>query len=93
MTPTHLDISTLTTAEAKTVVQHVRQDEDVYGDVWGTETPQAEPLGLERFMVQQDKLFVVVAVVLVIWLGIAFFLMRTDRRIARLEERLEHDAP
>ena len=32
-----------------------------------------------------DKLYVVLGVVLIIWLGIAAYLVRTDRRIARLE--------
>jgi CcmD family protein len=71
----------------------VAQQEDVYGETWGqTEIPRAEPVGLERYMVEQDKLFVVVAVVLIIWLGLAFFLLRTDRRIAQLENRLDQQA-
>lgn len=53
-----------------------------------TEIPVAEPQGLERYMVQQDKLYVVLAVVLLIWFGLLFFLYRTDRRLARIEREL-----
>jgi CcmD family protein len=57
-----------------------------------TEIPTAPPVGLERQMVQHDKLFVVVAVVLVIWLGLLLFLFRTDRRLARVERDLRTSA-
>lgn len=82
----------LSAEEAAAAVSALQQD-DAYGEVWGSEVPQAEPLGLERFMVEQDKLFVVVAVVLVIWIGLLVFLFRTDRRIAALERRLERETP
>ncbi len=45
--------------------------------------------GIERVMLAQDKLPVVLAVVLVIWLGIALLLLRTDRRLSRIERRLD----
>lgn len=47
--------------------------------------PSKVPVGFEAFMLSQDKMYVVVAVVLVIWLGILFYLYQTDRRIAKLE--------
>ena len=43
---------------------------------------------LDQAMLDNDKLFVVLAVVLIIWLGIAWFIYRTDRRIGRLESTL-----
>lgn len=43
---------------------------------------------LESVMLAEDKLFVVLAVVLVIWFGIILFLVRNDRKIAALERRL-----
>lgn len=55
--------------------------------------PSAEPVGLERQMVQADKLYVVLAVVLVIWAGLLLFLFRTDRRLARLERDLPPTSP
>ena len=58
-----------------------------------TGVPDAPPVGLERHMLQQDKLYVVMAVVLLIWLGVAFYLFRTDRRIAHLEKLAEPAEP
>lgn len=61
-----------------------------YDSVWTTTgVPEQQPTGLETVMLAEDKLYVVLAVVLLIWFGIAFFLVRTDRRLARLERRLE----
>ncbi len=43
---------------------------------------------LENVMLSEDKLFVVLAVVLVIWFGIIILLFRNDRKIAALEQRI-----
>ncbi|PAP77499.1 CcmD family protein [Rubrivirga marina] len=51
-----------------------------------TEQP---PQGIERTMLAQDKLPVVLAVVLIVWLGVLLLLFRTDRRLARVERRLD----
>ena len=53
------------------------------------DAPDAPPVGSEHFMLQQDKLYVVLGVVLIIWLGISAYLVRTDRRLARLEREAE----
>ena len=45
--------------------------------------------GLERVMLREDKLPVVLAVVLVIWLGVLVLLARTDRRLSRVERQLD----
>ncbi|MEM1044071.1 MAG: CcmD family protein [Bacteroidota bacterium] len=60
----------------------------VYDSVWAA-LPEAAPVGLEAVMLQQDKLYVVLAVVLIIWFGVLFFLLRTDRRLARIEQDLD----
>ena len=39
----------------------------------------------EEFMLSNDKLFVVLAVVLIIWAGLITYIIATDRRISRLE--------
>ena len=57
-----------------------------YDSVWAQQ--QASQSGLETVFLAQDKLYVVLAVVLIIWLGIVFYLYRTDRKIARLEDSL-----
>ena len=40
---------------------------------------------LETVMLDNDKLLVVLAVVLIIWIGITVFIFATDRKINRLE--------
>lgn len=60
-----------------------------YDSVWSnTEVPVQQREGLEKVMLQEDKLYVVLAVVLIIWLGIIFFIYRTDRKIDRLERKM-----
>ncbi len=59
-----------------------------YDSIWATTAPQAEPTPLERTMLAEDKLFVVLAVVLIIWFGILFLILNTDRKIRRLERSL-----
>lgn len=60
-----------------------------YDSVWAnTNIPVAEPTGLEAMMLSDDKIFVVLGVVLIIWFGITFFLYRTDRKLSDLERRV-----
>ena len=44
--------------------------------------------GFESTMLANDKLYVVLTVVLIIWFGILFFLFRTDKKITALENDL-----
>jgi CcmD family protein len=61
-----------------------------YDSTWAIEqVPERGPVGSERFMLAEDKLFVVLGVVLVIWFGLAAYLFRTDRVLGRLERALE----
>ncbi len=70
--------------------QQTPQETDVataYDSTWATgQIPEQGPVGTERVMLAQDKLYVVLAVVLVIWLGIAYYIFRTDRKIVALEK-------
>jgi len=60
-----------------------------YDSTW-TEQPAAQsPTGLDRIMGQGGKIYVVLAVVLLIWIGLVTVLFRTDRKIDRLERRLD----
>lgn len=62
-----------------------------YDSTW-TEQPETEtPDGLERVMLADGKIYVVLAVVLLIWFGLLAVLIRTDRKINRLERRLDED--
>ena len=62
-----------------------------YDSTWA-EQPEAQsqqPSGLDRIMGQSGKIYVVLAVVLLIWIGLLTLLFRTDRKIDRLERRLD----
>lgn len=60
-----------------------------YDSVWtNPELPTQTASGLEAVMLSQDKLYVVLAVVLVIWLGLLFFVLRTDRKLDKLERKI-----
>jgi CcmD family protein len=62
-----------------------------YDSTW-TETRDEVPAassGFEQTMVSGGKIYVVLAVVLIIWFGLVVFLFRTDRKIARLERRID----
>lgn len=61
-----------------------------YDSIWAhSGMPAQQPAGIERVMLAEDKLFVVLAVVLVIWFGLAFFVFRTDRKILNLERTVQ----
>lgn len=62
-----------------------------YDTLWtGQEdVPVQESMGLERVMLAEDKLFVVLAVVLIIWIGLALMIFRTDRKLDRLERTMD----
>ncbi len=60
-----------------------------YDSTWAMEQiPEMGPVGSEIFMLAEDKLFVVLAVVLIIWAGIAYYLFKTDRQIKALEKSM-----
>lgn len=64
--------------------------ETAYDTVWAADVPVADPSPLEAVMLADDKLFVVLAVVLVIWFGIVVMLVRTERKIRSLERSLDN---
>ncbi len=72
--------------------QQARPDTaSAYDSTW-TEQPAAQqPDPLEQVMLTDGKIYVVLAVVLLIWIGVVTLLVRTDRKIDRLERRLEAD--
>ena len=61
-----------------------------YDSIWA-QAPSQGPVGLETVFLAEDKLYVVLAVVLIIWFGLIFFLYRTDRKLERLERSLKQD--
>ena len=65
-----------------------------YDSVWvGSGVPVQEEQGLEKVMLAEDKLYVVLAVVLIIWIGLIFFVYRTDRKVTRLERKVDERIP
>ena len=60
-----------------------------YDSVWANpDLPTQAASGLEAVMLSQDKLYVVLAVVLIIWFGLLFFVLRTDRKLDKLERKI-----
>lgn len=76
---------------------HALQDQNQatpYDSVWAhSEVPVQEEQGIEKVMLAEDKLYVVLAVVLLIWFGLIFFIYRTDRKIDRLERKIDERIP
>ncbi len=62
-----------------------------FDSIWtGSNIPTQPPSGLERVMLSDDKILVVLGVVLIIWFGIMALILRNDRRIGQLETELEN---
>ena len=60
-----------------------------YDSIWGNpDIPVQAVSGFDQVMLSNDKLFVVLAVALIIWFGLVLFIFRTDRRLDRLERTL-----
>jgi hypothetical protein len=73
-----------------TIQQDTTGISTAYDSIWAVaEVPVQERTGIERVALAEDKLFVVLAVVLLIWFGIVFLLLRTDRKIERLERKVD----
>lgn len=67
----------------------IRSTPTAYDSLWANaDAPVQAVSGLDQVMLSQDKLFVVLAVVLIIWFGLVFFVFRTDRKLDRLERTL-----
>lgn len=64
-----------------------------FDSIWTNNIPTKAPSPLEEIMLSHDKLYVVLAVVLIIWIGITIFLLRTDKRIDQLERLVDEGIP
>ena len=61
-----------------------------YDRLWaGSEVPTQALSGMEQVMLSNDKLYVVLAVVLIIWIGIVILLLRNDARLKSVERTME----
>lgn len=63
----------------------------VYDSTWAEQPPGQQATGLDQIMGGGGKIYVVLAVVLIIWVGLLTVLFRTDRKIDRLERRMDGD--
>lgn len=83
----------VTAPPAATTTDTTEVDTTAYDSVWasGSEIPAKEPEGFEQMMVADGKIYVVLAVVLIIWFTLLAFLFRTDRRIRTVERQIEDD--
>lgn len=64
----------------------------VYDSVWSASDTLATattPDTMEQLMVADGKIYVVVAVLLLIWFGLLLYLFRTDRKLDRLEREIK----
>ena len=64
----------------------LRADSIVHGTSVTTLPGHVSATGPARLLFEQDKLYTVVAVLLIVWLGLAVLLLRNDRRLDRLEK-------
>ena len=70
-----------TTAVVDTLTQ-------AYSDIWQASSNDQQT-GIIGFLSSNDLIFVVLAVTLIIWFVLLFFMIRIDRRLGQLEK--EHD--
>ena len=72
------------------LIQEVQDASTAYDSLWaGASIPTQDLSGLEQVMLTHDKLYVVLAVVLIIWIGIVILLLRNDARLASVERIME----
>ena len=61
-----------------------------YSDKWDGPAMEQSSLFIQ-FMGSNDLIFVVLAVTLIIWSVLAFYLVRVDRKITSLEKKLKNN--
>lgn len=60
-----------------------------YADKWNPNLEQAEHSGyIMQTLASNNLIFVVLCVTLIIWFILLFFIIRTDRKVSKLEETL-----
>jgi hypothetical protein len=83
-------VPTQSAMAATSVLQEVQDASTAYDSVWaGANIPTQDLSGLEQVMLSHDKLYVVLAVVLIIWIGIVILLLRNDARLTSVERTIE----
>jgi len=63
-----------------------------YDSLWAVNgIPTQAPSALEKIMLSDEKIFVVLAVVLIIWFGVIFLIIRNDRHLDKVERSVEEN--
>lgn len=60
-----------------------------YGDKWAGPESADQAGSIIAAMASYDLIFIVLGVSLIIWFVLLFFIIRTDRKVSRLEETLK----
>ena len=61
-----------------------------FDSIWANPDASATPLSqLDLIMLADDKILVVLAVLLLVWIGLMLLTWRTDKHLDALERRLE----
>ena len=61
-----------------------------YSNIWaGTES--VAPNAIIAFMYSNDLIYVVLGVTLIIWIVLLYFMIRVDRKVASLEEKINSE--
>lgn len=76
--------------KADFLLQEAQDASTAYDSVWaGGDVPTQALSNMEQVMLAHDKLYVVLAVVLIIWIGIVILLLRNDARLKSVERTIE----
>lgn len=59
-----------------------------YSDQWGAMDQMEEASAFVQMMASNDLIFVVLGVSLIIWFVLLFFMVRVDRKVTKLENKL-----
>jgi len=64
-----------------------------YSDKWAGVENTEQASAFVQFMSSNDLIFVVLGVSLIIWFVLLFFMISVDRKVSKLEKKLEKDSP
>ena len=60
-----------------------------YDTIWAGSDAPLHSSPLEQLMLADDKIYVVLAVILIIWFGLMLFVLRTDKKLGRMEREMD----
>ncbi len=63
-----------------------------YTDQWAGAESAEQTSAVITAMASHDLIFIVLGVSLIIWFVLLFFIIRTDRKVSRLEKMVKHNS-